>query len=137
MQITKFDLERDLIIVPARIWGRSGSRMLSLVLDTGSASTVIAPQVVKDIGYDPRDRIALTTVRSALGKEHGYTLKIARFAALGFVFTDFEVNVFDLATGYDIDGLVGLSFLRNFDYEVRSIVGKISVRPAVTDPFSP
>ena len=137
MQITPFSLARDLIIVPSRIWGRSGSRMVSLVVDTGSVSTVIAPQVVKDIGYDSRDRIALTTVRSAVGKEHGYTLKVARLAALGFVFSDFEVNVFDLATGYDIDGLIGLSFLRNFDYEVRSIVGRISMRPAVTDSFSP
>ena len=76
----------------------------------------------------------MTTVRSAVGSEHGYTLKVARLTALGFAMHDFEVNVFDLATGHGIDGLIGLSFLRHFDYEIRSIVGRISVRPAVADP---
>ena len=45
----------------------------------------------------------------------------------GFTLTDFRIHVFDLAAGYGIDGLVGLSFLNNFDYEVRSRAGLIRV----------
>jgi len=133
MKITQFDPSRDLIIVDARIWGRSNYRQLTLAVDTASAATVVTPYVIERIGYTPRDATAITAVRSAIGKEQGYILKVARFATLGFVLQDFEVNVFDLATGYDIDGFIGLNFLRNFDYEVRSIAGKFGLRPAVAD----
>ena len=133
MKITVFDTSRDLIIVESMIWGRGQSGTLSLAIDTASEATVVAPYVVEDIGYSPRDGSAITTVRSAIGEEQGYTLKVARIAALGFAFRDFEVNVFDLAVGHDIDGLIGLSFLRRFDYAIRSITGKITVRPAVVE----
>lgn len=131
--ITDFDPKRDLIIVESTVWGRSRYRDLSLAVDTASGATVVTPHVIEAIGYSPRDGNAITTVRSAIGEEQGYTLKVARIAALGYVFRDFEVNVFDLAVGHDIDGLIGLSFLRRFDYEIRSIAGKITLRPAVPD----
>ena len=40
---------------------------------------------------------------------------------------------FKLPEGFGIDGLIGLSFLRNFDYAVRSIAGKMCVRPAAPE----
>jgi hypothetical protein len=134
MKTTEFDPTRDLIIVESKIWGRGRYSELALALDTASSATVIAPHVIEEIGYEPRHGIAVTTVRSAIGEERGYTLKVAKFAALGFAIPDFEIHVFDLAAGYGIDGLVGLSFLQNFDYEIRSIIGRISVWPAVADP---
>lgn len=136
MKITEFDRTRDLIIVESKIWGRGRYRDLSLAIDTAAAATVVTPYVIEWIGYTARDGTAITTVRSAIGKEQGYILKVARFAALGFVFQDFEVNVFDLAAGHDIDGLIGLNFLQHFDYEIRSIAGKIAVRPATADTAS-
>jgi len=50
--------------------------------------------------------------------------------ALGFVVPDYRIHVFDLATGDDIDGLIGLSFLDQFNYEVRSREGRLRVEPA-------
>lgn len=52
---------------------------------------------------------------------------MARFSALGFTVPDFRIHVFDLAAGYGIDGLIGLSFLRQFNYDVRSADGLIRV----------
>ncbi|MBK7073617.1 MAG: hypothetical protein IPH44_15060 [Myxococcales bacterium] len=46
---------------------------------------------------------------------------MARFATLGFSHQRFRVHVFDLAEGYGIDGLVGLSFLDHLNYEIRSV----------------
>ena len=40
---------------------------------------------------------------------------------------EFTVNVFDLANGFGLDGLIGLSFLNQFNYEVRSAEGRILV----------
>jgi predicted aspartyl protease len=120
VKVTRFDPTRDLIIVDASLWGRRSDTSLTLAIDTGSSETVISPDIVDDLGYSPRDGEAITTVRAAIGKEHGYTMRVARFSALGFSIPDFRIHVFDLAAGYGIDGLIGLSFLRQFNYEVRS-----------------
>jgi predicted aspartyl protease len=129
VKVTRFDPTSDLLIVDARIWGPGGRGRtpLSLAIDTGSSETVIAPDIVDDLGYSPRDGESITTVRAAIGKEHGYTLRVARFSALGFTFADYPVHVFDLAAGYGINGLIGLSLLRQFNYEVRSDEGRILV----------
>lgn len=43
---------------------------------------------------------------------------------------DFRVHVFDLASGWGIDGLIGLSYLRQFNYQVRSAEGRLLVERA-------
>jgi predicted aspartyl protease len=131
---TRFDPHDDLVIVRARIWGRRGdvATPLTLALDTGSSESVVTPDVIDELGYSPRDGEAITSVRAALGKEHGYTLRVTRFAALGFAMPDFRVHVFDLPQGFGIDGLLGLSFLRQFNYAIRSAEGRILVEPVAT-----
>jgi len=93
---------------------------------------VIAAGLIDDLGYSPRQGEAIATVRTAVGKEQGCLLRISRFWALGFAVPDFRVHVFDLPDGFGVDGLVGLSFLRQFRVELciaegRLNVGRISV----------
>lgn len=130
MTITTFKTQRGLIVVTARIWGHDDFHDALLALDTGSSLTVVTPRVIEMLGYHPRDGISPTTVRTAIGEEHGYTLEVPRFEALGASAVDFKVHVFDLASGYDIAGLVGLDFLRRFDVEVLPLAGQIAIRPA-------
>jgi hypothetical protein len=52
-----------------------------------------------------------------------------RFESLGFAFDDFLIHVHDLPAGFGIDGLLGLSFLKRFNYEIRSREGRILVTP--------
>jgi predicted aspartyl protease len=118
VKVTRFDPANDLIIVRARIWGPGGSTPASLAVDTGSAHTVIAAGLIDGLGYSPRQGEAIATVRTAVGKEQGYLLRISRFWALGFTASDFRVHVFDLPDGFGIDGLIGLSFLRQFKIEL-------------------
>ena len=70
------------------------------------------------------------SVRSAIGKEPGYMLRVRRFESLGFGFDDFLIHVHDLPSGFGIDGLLGLSFLKQFNYEIRSAEGRILVERA-------
>lgn len=132
MKITRFDRKLDLIVVRARVWSPRSHGRLRLVVDTGSSDTVVTPDFVEQLGYSVRDGESVTTVRSAIGKEHGWTLRVKRFSALGFVVPDYRIHVFDLATGDDIDGLVGLSFLDQLNYEVRSREGRLRVERAAT-----
>lgn len=132
MKVARFDPAHDLIVVDAQLWGPGGTekRTLALALDTGSSETVIMPEVIDELGYSPRAGEAITTVRAAIGKEQGYILRVVRFAALGFAIPDFRIHVFDLPSGFGIDGLIGLSFLRQFNYTVRSAEGRIMVERA-------
>lgn len=127
MTVRRFDPAGDLIIVNARLYGPRGYRPLSLAFDTAASETHIVPEIIDDLGYSPRQGVAITSVRSAIGKEQGYLLRVARFVSLGFSFSDFVIHVHDLPDGIGIDGLLGLSFLRRFNYEVRSEEGRIRV----------
>jgi predicted aspartyl protease len=122
---TAFDVTQNLIFVEGSISGPLGETHLRLVLDTGSAECLIVPEVADSLGYNTRDAEILTGVYSAVGKEHGYMRRVLRFAALGFDFPDFRIHVFHLPDRYGIDGLIGLSFLRQFNLEIRPLDGLI------------
>ena len=134
MKVRRFDPADDLIIVKARIYGPHGHRPLSLAFDTAASQTHIVPEIIDDLGYSPRQGTSITSVSSAIGKETGYLLHVTKFAALGFAFSDFAVHVHDLPEGIGIDGLLGLSFLRQFNYEVRSLEGRIVIDRAERSP---
>lgn len=127
MKVRRFDPHDDLIIVKARVFGRHGNRPLLLALDTAASLTHISSDIVDELGYSPAEGEAITSVRSAIGKESGYTLRVKRFESLGFGFDDFLIHVHDLPSGYGIDGLLGLSFLKRFNYEIRSVEGRIII----------
>lgn len=111
----------------ARLYGPRGYRPLSLAFDTAASETHIVPEIIDDLGYSPRQGEAITSVSSAIGKEPGYMLRVTRFSSFGFSFPHFAVHVHDLPEGIGIDGLLGLSFLRRFNYEVRSREGRICI----------
>jgi predicted aspartyl protease len=127
VKTSRFDPARPLIYVVGRVWGPLGSERLSLVLDTGASMTLLAPEVLDDLGYSPRDGVARTHITSATSQEPGYTIRVSRFTALGFRCTNFLVHAFDLTDRGDIDGLIGLDYLRQFNYEIRSTDGQIHV----------
>ncbi|TMQ19808.1 MAG: hypothetical protein E6J90_17230, partial [Deltaproteobacteria bacterium] len=100
------DPDDDLIIVKARVFGKHGDRILNLALDTAASHTHISPDTVDELGYSPVEGEAITSVRSAIGKEPGYMLRVKRFESLGFGFNDFLIHVHDLPAGFGIDGLL-------------------------------
>ena len=125
MKITRFDPDDSLIIVHAMVWGPRGRTGLILALDTAATQTHVIPDVLDDIGYGPRDGDRVTSITSAIGDEPGYMMKITKFSALGFTSNDFRIHVHDLPETLGIQGLLGLSFLRQFNYEIRSAEGRI------------
>jgi predicted aspartyl protease len=102
-------------------------RPLRIALDTGAAETIIVPDVLDELGYNPRQGEAITVMRSAVGHEQGYLIRIERFDSLGYRSRYFRVHAQDLPEGWGIEGLIGLNFLRQFNYEVRSAEGRILV----------
>lgn len=125
MKVTHFDPNASLIIVHAMVWGPRGHKGLTLAFDTAATQTHIIPDVLDDVGYGPRDGDRITSITSAIGDVPGYMMNVSKFSALGFTATELRIHVHDLPETLGIQGLLGLSFLRHFNYEVRSEEGRI------------
>ncbi len=74
--------------------------------------------MIEKIGYNQRDGFKKAKVHTAIGEEHGYWLRVAKLTVLGVTTPNFALTVFPLGHK-DIDGLVGMNFLRHFNFEVR------------------
>jgi predicted aspartyl protease len=123
---SSFSRRRELIIVEATIHGPRGSTIRQLVFDTGAEATTLTSEVIEEIGYSPRDGHKLSKVHSAIGEEEGYWLHVAEFIALGVSTPNFALQVFDL-DHEGVDGLLGMNFLRHFNFEVRPVERRILV----------
>jgi predicted aspartyl protease len=123
---TRFVTDGELLIVRGRVTGPLGTTIGRFVLDTGAVFTTITPEMVDLVGYGARDGTRRTRVRTAVGSEEGFLLEVARLDVLGLARPRFPVHVFDLGHD-DIDGLLGLNFLSELNYEVRSAERRILV----------
>jgi predicted aspartyl protease len=122
---SSFEIHGDLIVIAATIVGPNGRDTARLVLDTGSVLTTLIPAIAESIGYTAADRVARSVVRSAVGEERGYIVRLARLGAFGVTLPDVHVNVADLSHG--IDGLLGMNFVSEFNLEIRPTERRIIV----------
>lgn len=122
-----FDPHEGLIIVPAELWGPSGSVVLRLALDTGATSTVINVGVLVAIGCDPAlapDRVQVTT---GSGIEFAPRIVLDQLTALDRQRTDFPVLGHTLPPSAGVDGLLGLDFLRGESLTVDFRGGQVTL----------
>lgn len=123
---TPFATNGDLIFIEGIVAGPLGTTSGRFVVDTGAVMTTMSPELADLLGYSARDGIRRARVRTAIGTEDGYVLAVAEFAALHYSRPFLHVHVFDLGHD-DIDGLLGLNFLNELNYEVRSAERRILV----------
>lgn len=122
---SSFDLDGDLIVVAATVVGARGRADVQLVLDTGAALTTVTPAIATAIGYSSDDRVRWSVTRTAAAAERGYIVRLAQLVTLGVAMADVAVNVADL--GYGVDGVLGMSFLVDFNFEVRPAERRIAI----------
>jgi len=108
----------ELLLVHAELRGPRATMTARLVFDTGAAATTLVPEFIEALGYSARDGGQPKRMHSALSEEEGYTLEVAELSVLGVMTPNFEIHVFDLDR-QGFDGLLGMNFLRHFNFEVR------------------
>ena len=107
-------LEIPIILRRIRICGLRNSREIDMILDTGGMYTAISWDIAKDTGYDPAvatDRVHIITASGVI--------EVPKITIHGIGFgelyaEDIEVICHDIPEIAEIEGLIGLSFLKYF-----------------------
>jgi predicted aspartyl protease len=82
-----------------------------VLLDTGSAATILAADQVARIGIAPEPPDVLYTIRGVGGIETVFTRRIERLRIGQREVTDFELEVGGMDYGFEIQGILGMDFL--------------------------
>lgn len=82
-----------------------------VLVDTGSATTILAADQVAQIGILPEPSDTLYTIRGVGGIETVFTRRVERLQISGRSLVDFEVEVGGMDYGFEINGILGMDFL--------------------------
>lgn len=82
-----------------------------VLVDTGSASTILAVDVVASIHIVPLPEDILHTIRGVGGTEVVFTRRVDCLQVGERGLSDFEIEVGGMDYGFEINGILGMDFL--------------------------
>jgi hypothetical protein len=83
----------------------------SVLIDTGSASTILSADHVSQIDIFPSADDILYTIRGVGGSEVVFNRRVNQLLVGGYGLVDFEVEVGGMDYGFEINGILGIDFL--------------------------
>ena len=110
---------RGLVVVRAAAFRGDKVSISKLVVDTGASRTVLSWAILEGLGYDPagvKERVRLVT---ASGFAMAPQVTLDRFHCLGQEMRNLPVVCHDLPFDHYVDGLLGMDFLKRFDFAIR------------------
>jgi predicted aspartyl protease len=121
-------------VLEAEINGKSGTDSIKMALDTGATYVMIPWEFAEILGYEPevsRKRIPMITASQSYtmrafetnfsngsGIEKAPVITLDSITVLGKKAEDVPAVVHDLPQRSYVDGLLGLSYLKNFDTQL-------------------
>lgn len=128
MATIEFNSNERLIFSDIGVTSFDGSWIIYLpvVLDTGATTTILPADILADLGYDP-GHPGLSRIRMITGSgiEYAPCITIKSLIVGGERIDNVEVLCHDLPAEAGIDGLLGLNFLKNFDFTVEYSSGRL------------
>jgi hypothetical protein len=85
---------------------------VSMLVDSGSASTILSADVAAEVGIVPQPGDRLRRLRGVGGHEVVFTRHVERIEAGGRGLDGFELEIGAMEYGFDIGGILGMDFLR-------------------------
>ncbi len=82
-----------------------------VLIDTGSASTILAAREVVGLGIVPEMEDIVYTVRGVGGSEAVFTRRVDQMAVETHALANFEIEVGSMSYGFDLNGILGMDFL--------------------------
>jgi len=83
----------------------------NVLVDTGSASTILASDIVASIQITPSAEDILHTIRGVGGIEVVFTRRVDSLKVGQCSVTGFEIEVGGMDYGFEINGILGMDFL--------------------------
>lgn len=109
MQLT---LRDDLILIPVTVMYQGREIAVpDVVVDTGSATTMLSTDVVAQIGIVPELYDVLHVIRGIGGAEVVFSRRVDRLQAGPRAVEQFEIEVGGIDDVFDINGILGMDFL--------------------------
>jgi hypothetical protein len=82
-----------------------------VLVDTGSASTILSANQVAQIALIPESEDILHTVRGVGGSEAVFTRRVDRLYVDNQVVENFEIEIGGMEYGFAINGILGMDYL--------------------------
>ena len=86
--------------------------IVNVLIDTGAASTVINADLAADAGIYLAANDQLRRLRGVGGHEHVFLRRVDRFAVGDCGLDSFDVEIGEMDYGFEINGIIGMDFLR-------------------------
>ena len=128
-----FDRKEEVILVDGLINREHPARF---ILDTGASSVVISTALASRAGIEDSGKLTPVFVQTAGGIVNAFPSRLSEIAIGDVTVADMPVLVCD-TMGNDVDGLLGINFLRRFHVTLDHASGKITVRNKSGDVVDP
>jgi len=82
-----------------------------VLIDTGSASTILAAHLVAEAGIKPEMTDILYTIRGVGGTEAVFSRQVDSLQVGSSTVTDFEIEIGGMDYGFEINGILGMDYM--------------------------
>lgn len=84
----------------------------NVLIDTGSGGTILKSDIVFEVGVEMEPTDSIETIRGVGGSEFVFLKCIDELDLGGLSLKDFECEIGAMDYGFDINGIVGMNFLK-------------------------
>jgi predicted aspartyl protease len=109
------------------VTGPAGTKVVNLLVDTGSTYTIVPIEVLESIGLSPAESKAHERIATGSGYIIAPKLRVRTFNTLGKQIHHFYVIAHTLPFGGPIDGLLGTDILSRLKARIAVADGSIEV----------
>ena len=96
----------------------ASGRNVRLLIDTGASVTILTPDVIEQKGIRYQDTGSSRVFSTANGPVRTPLYRLDSLTVGDWKVNQLEIGVLDLGAGTDVDGLLGMNFLRHFQFYI-------------------
>ncbi|MEO2256182.1 retropepsin-like aspartic protease [Paenibacillus amylolyticus] len=98
-----------------------------VLLDTGSASTLLNADAVREVGMVPEEDDLVDIIRGVGGIEYVYTKSLDSITVDGTTINNFQVEIGNMDYGLEIDGILGFNFMKQTGVVINANLMELSI----------
>ncbi len=110
----QFDPDAIGILLDVKLSGPKETKKIKMLLDTGASLCIIPFEIANILGYKPYITTESVNITTASGVESMPTITLESISVLGLKAENVITVCHDLPETSRVDGLLGLSYLKNF-----------------------